>query len=108
MLYSLVSEGSYNVELNHSTSPVFTADVFQWLAGNSTHSLNITAQYWELLATPNDSRSGDYGYTEAQMQQFGAYEGSDVYNAIAAAGNRNVTVRYEIRKAYYIKAIEAF
>ncbi|KAL4563175.1 hypothetical protein LXL04_027211 [Taraxacum kok-saghyz] len=37
-----------------------TADVFRWLAGNSSDNLDIMAQYWQGIAQPNDTRSGDY------------------------------------------------
>ena len=69
-------------------------DVFQWLAGNSSKRLDIIAQYWELLAAPDDPRSRDYGYSKANMQEFGAKEGYDVYKAIENAADRNVNVRY--------------
>ncbi|KAM3711287.1 hypothetical protein ACJW31_01G097100 [Castanea mollissima] len=65
-----------------------TGDVFQWLAGNSSKRLDIIAQYWELLAAPNDPRSGDYGYSKVNMQEFGAKEGYDVYKAIENAADR--------------------
>ncbi|XP_022136348.1 phospholipase D Y-like [Momordica charantia] len=70
-----------------------TGDVFVWLAGNSTQRLDIIAQYWELLASPDDSRSGDYGYSNEDLKKFGAYQGYDVYTAIEKAADRNVTVR---------------
>ena len=68
--------------------------MFQWLAGNSSKRLDIIAQYWELLAAPDDPRSRDYGYSKANMQEFGAKEGYDVYKAIENAADRNVNVRY--------------
>ncbi|KAM4130392.1 hypothetical protein ACJW30_01G097900 [Castanea mollissima] len=70
-----------------------TGDVFQWLAGNSSKRLDIIAQYWELLAAPDDPHSGDYGYSKVNMQEFGAKEGYDVYKAIENAADRNVNVR---------------
>lgn len=73
---------------------VYTADVFQWLAGNSTRKLDITAEYWQLRAHPEDPRSGDYGYSKLDMQKFGAQEGSKVYKAIENAADRNVSIRY--------------
>lgn len=69
-------------------------DVFQWLANNSTKSLDIIAQYWQLLANPNDHRSGDFGYSDSDLQQFGAHVGSLVYKSIDNAANRNVSIRY--------------
>ncbi|XP_057958909.1 uncharacterized protein LOC131151646 [Malania oleifera] len=70
-----------------------TADVFRWLAGNSSQSLDIIAQYWQLKAHPDDPRSGDYGYSRSKMQKFGAQEGFDVHKAITDAADRNVSVR---------------
>uniref|UniRef100_A0A2P2LTP9 PLD phosphodiesterase domain-containing protein n=1 Tax=Rhizophora mucronata TaxID=61149 RepID=A0A2P2LTP9_RHIMU len=70
-----------------------TGDVFRWLARNSSKRLDIIAQYWQLRAHPDDPRSGDYGYSEEDMQRFGAREGSAVYEAIDDAANRNVNVR---------------
>ncbi|KAH9760321.1 hypothetical protein KPL70_000135 [Citrus sinensis] len=64
-----------------------------WLAGNSTKRLDIIAQYWQLIARPNNSRSGDYGYSEDDMKRFGAQEGFDVYKSIENAADRNVRVR---------------
>lgn len=70
------------------------ADVFHWLAGNSSRRLDIIAQYWQLRAHPEDPRSGDYGYSKRDMKKFGAQEGSKVYNAIDTAADRNVSIRY--------------
>lgn len=71
-------------------------NVLKWLAGNSTKRLDIIAQYWQLIARPNNSRSGDYGYSEDDMKRFGAQEGFDVYKSIENAADRNVRVRYFI------------
>ncbi|KAJ4810580.1 Phospholipase D Z [Rhynchospora pubera] len=70
-----------------------TGDVLQWLAGNATKSLDLTVQYWELLAGPNDSNSGDYGYSEAKMKKFGADVGREVYKSLINAADRNVDIR---------------
>ncbi|KAL6985159.1 phospholipase D [Sarracenia purpurea var. burkii] len=71
-----------------------TADVFRWLAGNSSQRLDILAQYWQLVAQPDDPRSGDYGYSKADMQRFGANEGFGVYKAIKNAADRNIGIRF--------------
>ncbi|KAL1212609.1 hypothetical protein V5N11_021170 [Cardamine amara subsp. amara] len=70
-----------------------TGDVFQWLANKSTTSLDIIAQYWQLLATPKDPHSGDFGYSDSDLQRFGAHLGSLVYNSIDNVANRNVNIR---------------
>ncbi|GMH10258.1 hypothetical protein Nepgr_012099 [Nepenthes gracilis] len=70
-----------------------TADVFLWLAGNSSEKLDIMAQYWQLVAQPNDPQSGDYGYSKEDMQRFGATKGLEVYQAIENAADRKVKVR---------------
>ncbi|CAN0913273.1 Phospholipase D Z [Linum grandiflorum] len=70
-----------------------SADVLRWLAGNSTETLDVIAQYWQLVASPEDPRSGDYGYSEADMARFGAGEGAAVYKAIEEASDRNVSIR---------------
>ncbi|XP_021758048.1 phospholipase D Z-like [Chenopodium quinoa] len=70
-----------------------TADVSRWLAGNSTKKLDIMAQYWQLVAGPDNPLSGDYGYSEEEMDRFGAKEGFSVYKAIENAADRNVKVR---------------
>lgn len=75
---------------------LLTADVFQWLAGNSTRKLEIVGEYWQLIAHPKDPRSGDYGYSKRDMQKFGAQEGSKVYEAIDNAAERNVSIRYSL------------
>jgi hypothetical protein len=43
---------------------------------------------------PDGPRSGDYGYSEAQMDNFGAPQGSHVYQALEHAADRNVSIRY--------------
>lgn len=64
-----------------------------WLAKNSTKSLDVIAQYWQLVASPADPRSGDYGYSKEEMKRFGADQGSAVYSAIEDAALRNVSIR---------------
>ncbi|CAK9317537.1 unnamed protein product [Citrullus colocynthis] len=78
-----------------------TRDVFVWLAGNSTQRLDIIAQYWELLAGPDDSRSGDFGYSNEDLKKFGADKGYDVYSAIEKAADRNVNVRLVSHSGVY-------
>lgn len=68
-------------------------DVLRWLAANSTTRLHIIAQYWQLLPSPDDPRSGDYGYTQHQMHEFGADQGVALYEALDAAADRNVSIR---------------
>uniref|UniRef100_A0A6M2F2L8 PLD phosphodiesterase domain-containing protein n=1 Tax=Populus davidiana TaxID=266767 RepID=A0A6M2F2L8_9ROSI len=70
-----------------------TGDVLLWLAKNSTKSLDVIAQYWQLVASPADPRSGDYGYSKEEMKRFGVDQGSAVYNAIEDAALRNVSIR---------------
>ncbi|KAK7311912.1 hypothetical protein RJT34_10381 [Clitoria ternatea] len=79
--------------LSHVPGVLYTGDVLQWLAANSTKRLHILAQYWQLLASPDDPRSGDYGYTQHQMQEFGAHQGAALYQALDAAADRNVSIR---------------
>ncbi|KAJ6373230.1 hypothetical protein OIU76_027546 [Salix suchowensis] len=70
-----------------------TGDVLLWLAKNSTKNLDVIAQYWQLVASPDDPRSGDHGYSKDEMKRFGADQGSAVYNAIEDAALRNVSIR---------------
>lgn len=70
------------------------ADVFRWLAGNSSQRLDMLVQYWQLVAQPDDPRSGDYGYSKDDMKMFGANEGFGVYKALENAADRNVSIRY--------------
>lgn len=77
-----------------------TGDVFRWLAGNSSHRLDIIAQYWQLVASPKDSRSGDYGYSKKDLLRFGANQGADVYKALEKAANHNVSIRYKYIYSY--------
>ncbi|KAE8718912.1 Enoyl-CoA hydratase [Hibiscus syriacus] len=53
-----------------------------------------TAQYWQLKATPEDYRSGGYGYSNADMRRFGADQGFDVYTALENAADRDVDIRF--------------
>ncbi|OIW14972.1 hypothetical protein TanjilG_30691 [Lupinus angustifolius] len=79
--------------LSHVPGVLSTGDVLRWLAENSTKKLDVIAQYWQLLASPNDPRSGDYGYTKYQMKHFGANQGAAVYNSLDDAAHRNVSIR---------------
>jgi phospholipase D3/4 len=63
------------------------------MAANSTRRLDVIAQYWQLLASSDDPRSGDYGYTRDQMHKFGAHQGAAVYQALDDAADRNVNIR---------------
>lgn len=72
---------------------IISADVLQWLAGNSSKSLDIIAQYWQLVPSLSDPRSGDYGYSDEKLQQFGANEGLKVYKALESAANRKLPIR---------------
>ncbi|XP_073126840.1 uncharacterized protein [Henckelia pumila] len=71
-----------------------SADVFRWLAGNSSRSLDIIAQYWQLIAHPQDPHSGDYGYSKDEMRRFGANEGFEVYKALESAADRDINIRF--------------
>lgn len=51
-------------------------------------------QMWQLIARPNDSRSGDYGYSEYDMQNFGSSLGLSLYKSIQDAADRGVNIRY--------------
>ncbi|CAL0327171.1 unnamed protein product [Lupinus luteus] len=79
--------------LSHVPGVLSTGDVLRWLAENSTKKLDVIAQYWQLLASPNDPRSGDYGYTQDQMNHFGANQGAAVYDSLDDAADRNVSIR---------------
>lgn len=79
--------------LSHVPGVLSTGDVLRWMAANSTRRLDVIAQYWQLLASPDDPRSGDYGYTQDQMHKFGAHQGAAVYQALDAAADRNVNIR---------------
>ncbi|CAN6177334.1 unnamed protein product [Urochloa humidicola] len=70
-----------------------TGDVLQWLSGNATKSLDILAQYWQFLAQPDNPKSGDYGYSDSDMKQFGADEGRQVYKALENAADRKIKIR---------------
>ncbi|CAN1177342.1 Probable phospholipase D F09G2.8 [Linum perenne] len=75
------------------TGVLSTGDVLRWMAGNSTETLDVIAQYWQLVASPKDPRSGDYGYSEADMARFGVGQGAAVYKALEDASDRNVSIR---------------
>lgn len=70
--------------------------MLRWLAGNSSKSLDIIAQYWQLVAQPLNPRSGDYGYSEADMERFGAATGREVYKSLEDAADRMVDIRQSI------------
>jgi phospholipase D3/4 len=80
-------------ELERVPGVLSTADVLRWLAGNATDALDITAQYWELVAEPDNPLSGDYGFSAQQMEQFGAPAGQAVYASLLAAADRGVSIR---------------
>ena len=67
--------------------------MFQWIAGNATENLDLLVQYWQLLAQPNNPLSGDYGYSNEDMQRFGASIGQEVYQSLDAAATRGINMR---------------
>lgn len=75
---------------------ICAGDVLKWLASNSTERLDVIAQYWQLVAHPEDPRSGDFGYSKEDLQRFGAQEGASVYSALENAADRNVTIRLHL------------
>ncbi|XP_045804186.1 phospholipase D Y-like [Trifolium pratense] len=79
--------------LSHVPGVLSTGDVLRWMAANSTRRLDVIAQYWQLLASPDDPRSGDYGYSQDQMHKFGVHQGAAVYQALDDAADRNVNIR---------------
>ncbi|KAK7283130.1 hypothetical protein RIF29_12438 [Crotalaria pallida] len=79
--------------LSHVPGVLSTGDVLRWLASNSTKKLDVIAQYWQLLASPNDPRSGDYGYSKDQMHHFGSNQGATLYQTLHDAADRNVSIR---------------
>ncbi|WOL13507.1 hypothetical protein Cni_G22277 [Canna indica] len=70
-----------------------TGEVLRWLAGNATKRLDIIAQYWQLLAQPENPKSGDYGFSAEEMERFGAGEGRAVYKSLEDAADRKVDLR---------------
>ncbi|KAJ7538622.1 hypothetical protein O6H91_11G057000 [Diphasiastrum complanatum] len=70
-----------------------TGDVLQWLAANATEGLDISSQYWQLLAQPDNPVSGDYGFGQAKMNHFGAPVGKAVFDALDAAAARGIPIR---------------
>lgn len=82
-------------ELHPVPGVLRTSDVLEWLAGNATTKggLDMTAQYWELEAEPGNPLSGDYGFSEQEMERFGAPAGKAVYASLLAAADRGVPIR---------------
>lgn len=80
-------------ELHRISGVLSTGDVFQWLAGNATESLDLLAQYWQLLAQPDNPLSGDYGYSSEDMKRFGAPVGQAVYQSLDEAAERGILMR---------------
>ncbi|KAF3780929.1 Phospholipase D Z [Nymphaea thermarum] len=79
--------------LKHVPGVLSTEEVFRWLAGNATERLDLIVQYWQLVASPENPLSGDYGYSSEEMKTFGADAGAGVYRAMEDAADRNVSVR---------------
>lgn len=75
--------------------------MFRWLAENSSRTLDITTQYWQLKAQPESPLSGDYGYSKDDLEKFGAQEGYGVYKALENAADRNVNIRYSFQFGYF-------
>nr|ABK27043.1 unknown [Picea sitchensis] len=80
-------------ELSRVPGVLSSGDVLQWLAGNSSSKLDIIAQYWQLLAQPQNPKSGDYGYSAADLERFGAPVGEAVFKSLENAADRNVSIR---------------
>lgn len=93
-------------ELRQVKGVFHTGDVLQWLAGNATKSLDITAQYWELLAEPGNPLSGDYGFTTQQMEHFGAPVGKAVYDSLVKAANKGMPIRWASIQFVVLKKIQ--
>ncbi|PKA52904.1 hypothetical protein AXF42_Ash001885 [Apostasia shenzhenica] len=70
-----------------------SGEVLRWMAGNATRRLDVIAQYWQFLAQPENPKSGDYGFSEADLDEFGANEGRAVYKALEDAAERMVDIR---------------
>lgn len=70
-----------------------SGEVLQWIAGNSSKQLDIIAQYWQLLAQPQNPNSGDYGYSPSELERFGAQVGQSLFKSLQNAASRNVSVR---------------
>lgn len=81
-------------ELRQVPGVLSTGDVLRWLAGNATQKgLDVTAQYWELEAELRNPRSGEYGFSEQEMERFGASAGKAVYESLLAAADRGIPIR---------------
>lgn len=81
-------------ELPQVPGVLSTGDVLRWLAGNATEKgLDVTAQYWELQAEPHNPSSGDYGFSDQEMERLGAPVGEAVYASLLAAADRGVPIR---------------
>lgn len=80
-------------ELSRVSGVLSSGDVLQWLAGNSSSRLDIIAQYWQLVAQPQNPMSGDYGYSAADLERFGAPVGEAVFKSLENAADRNVSIR---------------
>ncbi|ONK70452.1 uncharacterized protein A4U43_C05F33870 [Asparagus officinalis] len=78
-----------------------SGEVLKWLAGNATERLDIIAQYWQLVAEPENPKSGDYGYSDEQMKRYGADEGREVYKALEDAADRKVNMRFVQHSGVY-------
>lgn len=62
------------------------------MAGNAMHKLDIISQYWQLVPSPGNPQSDDYGYKREAMLRFGANRGLDVYKTLKAAVAHNVSI----------------
>ncbi|KAG0493256.1 hypothetical protein HPP92_004250 [Vanilla planifolia] len=90
----LVQSIPTDMPLLHRVSGVLSSgEVLRWIAGNATRRLDVIAQYWQLLAQPGNPKSGDYGFSAADMERFGAGEGAAVYKALEEAAKRMVNIR---------------
>ncbi|ONK71127.1 uncharacterized protein A4U43_C04F4990 [Asparagus officinalis] len=45
-----------------------SGEVLKWLARNATERLDIIAMFWQLVAEPENPKSGDCGYSDEQNQ----------------------------------------
>lgn len=68
----------------------FTSDAQVELINGAKETLDVTAMYWNLIA----SNTGNSTFTPAQFTQFGAGRGAAVYAAFAAAIKRGVKIRF--------------
>jgi len=89
VLVETIPTGLEDLEVPHDRAT--TAEILRDRVEAARETIDLTAMYWTLLHDP--SRPDESGFTEAQVRDMGAAEGSILYDALRSAAARGIRIR---------------